>query len=1204
MVIAVGSSVHVFVATATTGDKSHLMQDTNQSIFQLLVLAGVAAVSSYLQNICWMISGENISNRIREAYLSSLLKQDIQYLENIGSEHIMTALTSHINIIQDTMSQKTSLLISSSSTFIAAFIVALIQNWKLAIMIGAIQPIWTIPTAVISVHMARNAQQASKRCSQGHIIASEVITQISTVRSLGIHGLMAKQYDNFLRRSERFLHRRSFWLALIHGWSYLLLYLAYSFAFWMMSDNLDIGIVVTLLFSIVIGMLALRRAAQCLESFTTAMSVSKHIFKIIDRARRRNPSLEPRKWTLIDGDIMFEDVTFSYASRPNELILNHFDLYIPEGKTTAIVGSSGSGKSAITGLLERFYHPTSGCVSIDALPIEAINLSALRSQMSLVSQEPNLLSMSIYENVRLGLLGTPFETARPWIQRRLVVEACKLAGISDFIKSLPRKYDTHVEPKGTSLSSSQKRLLAFARATIRNPRILILDEPTSNLDRESEWRIQGALERFSMDRTVIILTQRLNTIRTADSIAVIDQGRVIEQGTHDQLFHHKGAYFSLFQAQAQAQAQSSASSPQIPAQTCASSPQYTPQSSPRRVVTRMPSIPETSRWSNSTGSLPVSPVSTCKSKFPKHSTISHLLQILQFNLPSEKYLMLLALLAVLTCAAVGPVQAFLLAKMISLFSTTKNALFFHNANLVSLAFLIIAVIKCVAHFTATFALGVCAEKMIFSVRSQLFRNFLQKELEWFHESDHTAANLIAFLSQSCSQLAGFHGVSLVVFVEMGTNVIASVLFSLIVSSEYAIVIVAVVPLVVITGYLRLSMRGFYQKAVREWHGQEAVLAGEAVGEIRTMAALTRERQLLQMYRRALRKTSRSAAFSILKSSFIFSVAYATTYLVNAFAIWYGATLFSQGRINLYQYFAVYFALAFGAHDTFDLAGPFPDFALAKAAADRFMELNSKQDESIETTSQLTNVTLPHDLPCVLTLENLTFAHRSLRGDPILSNITMTIHPYQRVALLGPPGSGKTTLLSLLARLHPLSSGTIKLSGFPIATIASPSYNHLVALIPAEPVLFSGSIRFNLLFDHTSRNNTNISQHVLEIACRQANILDFIESLPYGFETQCNSIPLSMGQKQRLVIARALVRNPKVLLLDDVTEGLSEVEKREVMVAVESAVQGRTCVSVVGRLNDILGVDFVYVLERGRVIESGSPLDILQNRGILLPGLAR
>jgi ATP-binding cassette, subfamily B (MDR/TAP), member 1 len=429
--------------------------------------------------------------------------------------------------------------------------------------------------------------------------------------------------------------------------------------------------------------------------------------------------------------------------------------------------------------------------------------------------------MSIYKNVCLGLLETPFENARPWIQQCIVVEACRSAGISDIIDAFPRKYNTPVGPKSTLLSGGQRHCLAFAQAIIHSPRVLILDKPTSALDQESQNIIQDALEMISVDWAVIVIVHRLSTIRKADSIVVINGGKVAKHCTHKGFLQHKGAYFLLPQARR--------SSAGLRCENKSLSIRE------KRLTSRT----ETSRWSSDTMDGQEDQLDILKAKEMKHGIIHHLIQIEKFNRP-EKYLMILGFIAAIACGAVYPVQAFYIAKMIVLSTTHTDPSFSSSANHFSLAFLIIAGVKCISHFTSTFTLGVCCKKMVSRVRSQTFRSILQKNIEWFHDSEHSAADLVFCLSQLCTDLKGLHSFSLAMFIEIGTNLISAAVFSLVVAWEYALVIIPAVPIIALAGYLQCLILRIFQNAITEWHNQSAILACKAISSIRTVAALTRE----------------------------------------------------------------------------------------------------------------------------------------------------------------------------------------------------------------------------------------------------------------------------------------------------------------------------------------------------------------------------
>ena len=285
-------------------------------------------------------------------------------------------------------------------------------------------------------------------------------------------------------------------------------------------------------------------------TFTKASSSAEEIFRTIDRQSEIDPLNEggivP---TTCVGDILINRVSFAYPARPDTTVLKSLQLSAPANKTVALVGSSGSGKSTIVGLLERWYDQPSGTIYLDGVDIQELNLHWLRTNIRLVQQEPVLFAGTVYENVAYGLFGTPKADLPAAEQRALVEKACKDAYAEEFIERLPKGYDTQLGERAMNLSGGQKQRLAIARSIVSEPRVLLLDEATSALDPNAEKIVQQALDRVSKDRTTIVIAHKLSTIRNADNIAVMADGAVIEQGTHDDLLARNGAYSRLVKAQ-------------------------------------------------------------------------------------------------------------------------------------------------------------------------------------------------------------------------------------------------------------------------------------------------------------------------------------------------------------------------------------------------------------------------------------------------------------------------------------------------------------------------------------------------------------------------------------------------------------------------------------------------------------------------------
>lgn len=308
---------------------------------------------------------------------------------------------------------------------------------------------------------------------------------------------------------------------------------------------------VNVFFAIIFGAMSLSHMAPEAQAVSVGRAAAAKVFATIDRVPPIDSADEggakPEK---VVGRITFEDVVFNYPARPDVPILTGLNLDVAPGTNAALVGASGSGKSTVVSLVERFYDPLSGAVKLDGTDIKALNLKWLRQQIGLVQQEPCLFSTTIRNNVAHGLIGSRFENETEDEKFRRVQEACMKANAHSFIEKLPQGYDTLVGERGFLLSGGQKQRIAIARAIVSDPRILLLDEATSALDTQSEALVQDALDKAAAGRTTITIAHRLSTIRDADQIYVIGNGGVLERGTHAQLLAGpEGPYAQLVNAQ-------------------------------------------------------------------------------------------------------------------------------------------------------------------------------------------------------------------------------------------------------------------------------------------------------------------------------------------------------------------------------------------------------------------------------------------------------------------------------------------------------------------------------------------------------------------------------------------------------------------------------------------------------------------------------
>lgn len=975
--------------------------------------------------------------------------------------------------------------------------------------------------------------------------------------------------------------------------------------------------------SIMIGSFALGHVGPWLQAFGTASAAASKIFATIDRISPMDPtSLTGYKPEKVAGEITLRGVKHIYPSRPEVTVMNGVDLVVPAGKTTALVGSSGSGKSTIIGLVERFYDPVAGEVLLDGRNIQGLNLNWLRQQVSLVQQEPVLFATTIYKNIRYGLIGSDYDYFPEERIRDLVIEAAKFANAHDFITALPDGYETNVGDRGFLLSGGQKQRIAIARAIVSDPKILLLDEATSALDTKSEGVVQAALDKACNGRTTIVIAHRLSTIRDADNIVVMEKGKIIEQGTHDDLLDKHGQYWALVEAQRFASSEATVQKYDDMGDLDSDSEDGNPFTDPSVTEVEFYDQDLDKKVSRRQSAKSVSSMiigDQLPEKPKKYSMWTILKFIWSFNLKEWK-LMLTGLFFCIIAGAGNPVQSVFFAKTLTSLSLPPNE--YHElrdeVNFWSGMYLMLAAVQWIAWAAQGICFAYCSERLIHRVRNHAFRSMIRQDVGFFDDEKNTAAKLTTALAQEATYLAGLSGTTLGTLCMAITTLTASLTMAIIVGWKLALVCISTVPVLMLCGFLRFWLLAKFQVRAKITYEKSAAFACEATASIKTVASLTREVDVWTQYHAQITSQNKDGLKAILQSSSLYAASQAFNFFCTGLGFWYGGTLLGHGEYDMFQFFVVFSSVIFGAQSAGSVFAFAPDISKAKGAAGMFKTLFDRVPtvDAWSTGGQ----TMPH-MDGYVEFRDVHFRYPTRPHQPVLRGLNISVKPGQYVALVGGSGCGKSTTIQLLERFYDPLVGGVYVDGQNISGLNINDYRKHIALVSQEPTLYQGTIKDNILLGADTKG-VEVSEHAIIKACKDANIYDFIMSLPYvlplilpffskplssantphseGFNTVCGNKGglLSGGQKQRIAIARALLRDPKILLLDEATSALDSESEAVVQAALDAAAQGRTTIAVAHRLSTIQRADVIYVFDQGQVVEHGTHRELLARKSTL------
>jgi ABC-type multidrug transport system fused ATPase/permease subunit len=528
---------------------------TNLFAFLFVIVGITAFIGNLAQFTAFEIAGEKFTRRLRAQVFEAFMKQEIGFFDL--KENNTGALTSRLAVettkVNEMITKVWGDIANLVATIVCCFSISFSHSWALSLIMLCLAPFVSAATAYefrIQKGFDDKTKEANAESGQ---IAGEAIREVRTVAALNKQAYFEKRYHHATERPHKLAMKKAYLSSIAGGFGKGIVIYTTALGFFaglhlIVNGSIDFQQMLTCMIVITIASEGAGRSTTFAAAYSKAKYAAIASYEIIERKPEIDPELEGLEPTAgsIAGDIEFQNIKFAYPSRLDTVVFNgEFNLKCQSGQSIALVGPSGHGKSTVIGMLQRWYDPFKGTVSLDQHDVKSYSVYNLRSHMALVGQEPVLFDMTIGENIRFGVEDHNI------VSQQEVEDACKAANIYAFISGLPQGCDTRVGDKGSQLSGGQKQRIAIARALIRKPKVLLLDEATSALDSGSEQVVQEALDNILQEggRTTITIAHRLSTIKNADLICVIKDGRVIEQGTHWELLKLNDVYSGMVQEQ-------------------------------------------------------------------------------------------------------------------------------------------------------------------------------------------------------------------------------------------------------------------------------------------------------------------------------------------------------------------------------------------------------------------------------------------------------------------------------------------------------------------------------------------------------------------------------------------------------------------------------------------------------------------------------
>ncbi|AMD21565.1 HFL291Cp [Eremothecium sinecaudum] len=1239
------------LATNEFATKQAILNELTVRSMAILV-AGVGSIPfSWLAITTWMFIGERQGVRARRRLLYVYLSKPLPWYDaNENLKGDFTQLNRCVEELRSSSAESSALTFQSAITVIALISTSLYYSWSLTLVILCSAPIIAILTYVFSKLVEKYTALENSETANAASVLSWCMAAAQQIRLIGAQDYESTRFAISVQKCSQLFFKLALYASANMASLRLFSLAMFVQGFWygnsMIRDGkLNIDAVVTCFSACILlsstlngilaqimtmqkGKVAVKRISQLEASDDYQASTRQtNSFDTYYSELKSDDSM-----AIVPRDIVFKNVSFSYPSRPNDVVLKNVSVTFKPDRINFIVGKSGSGKSTLGNLLLKFYLNYQGVISVNSMDLRSIDESWLLSNITLVEQSCTMFNDTLRNNIMIAAKEGHTDT-------KSLKTACQMALLEKLILDLPHGLETILGSDGVSLSGGQQQRIALARAIVRDSPVLILDEVTSALDIIHRDLLIEAIRAWRVGKTTIILTHELTHILDDDYLYLMEGGQVVEEGYKGTLLTSKsGKFYNLYSMQqieddydsedyestyydtvyseylapddyASYLGNSTITYPMAPTNSMlidgkmltfgsyfvdairANDEKYTPA---RRGRSRRRRSDDVEKQLESLKTLEAGEGSGLDSR-PQLMSICQILQFM-FSTLRRKWLLIWGLLFSVLAGATNPIFSYAFSKLLNGLvphatgSGSPSYLFYW-----SIILLIITICDAAFTFFKKFILTVSSEYWIMDLRIMAIEKINQNSLNWFSLEINNLSEVTALVLNDLRDLRILVSGLLSALTTLILVAVIGITWALVSGWKLSLVCISLLPLFVI---LSIIYGGLLQKCEDEYKTSVAQLencVSEVVQGMKTIRCLQLEGHFMDKYIALESDLKKKAWNRAIATGFGVALSGALVIIVQAILYYYGIKLVIDREYTVERMFQTFTLLLFTIMTCASLMNELPEFNRGQRAA-TYIHRILQEGETLDTVP--TGRTMPFQLnsksDAVISVNNLDFSYPSAKTVKVYRNLNVSIYPYQKVAVVGESGSGKSTLALLLTGLYSVPRNTIVIDGTDICDWDLDALRRNIALVEQKAIFFDGTIRDNLTYGHSYPVRDSDIYDVLQLV----GISDFVNSQPSGLATRIDTNLLSGGQAQRLSIARALLRRPKILILDECTSALDAANSHAIAELIKNSLFGTTILAITHTEQMMRACNDLIVLKDGKVGEKGTFNELFASRGEL------